>query len=135
MRRKVERRGLAAIAFGVLTLALLGPQAASAGGTAHSMAAAPSTLSGANQSQPTDRIIIKYRGGVMGVAASSTAGQRATLHQSAQDVALRSGMQLKLVRLGAFDTHIMKLRQKVEDDPGNPVHILTVYGEGYRFID
>jgi len=33
------------------------------------------------------------------------------------------------------DTHIMKLRQKVEDDPGHPAHILTVYGEGYRFID
>ena len=33
------------------------------------------------------------------------------------------------------DTHILTLRQKIEDDPGNPRHILTCYGEGYKFVD
>jgi DNA-binding response OmpR family regulator len=32
-----------------------------------------------------------------------------------------------------IDTHIVNLRRKVEDDPGHPRHILSVYGEGYRF--
>ncbi len=32
-----------------------------------------------------------------------------------------------------LDQHIVKLRQKVEDDPANPRHILTVHGVGYRF--
>ncbi len=31
------------------------------------------------------------------------------------------------------DTHIMKLRRKVEDDPARPRHILSVRGLGYRF--
>jgi len=113
MRRNDERRGFTAIAFGALMLAMLGPQAASAGGTVYSQAVAPSALSGANQSPPTDRIIIKYRSGLMGVAASSATGDRATLHRSAQDVALRSGVQMKLLRVGAFDTHVMKLDHRL----------------------
>jgi len=32
------------------------------------------------------------------------------------------------------DTHILKLRQKVESDPASPQHILTIYGEGYKFV-
>ena len=32
------------------------------------------------------------------------------------------------------DMHILKLRQKLEDDPANPRYIITVYGEGYRFV-
>jgi two-component system alkaline phosphatase synthesis response regulator PhoP len=33
------------------------------------------------------------------------------------------------------DTHIVKVRQKIEPDPAHPVHILSVYGEGYKFVD
>jgi two-component system OmpR family response regulator len=33
----------------------------------------------------------------------------------------------------SIDAHVKNIRQKVEDDPKNPVFILTVYGLGYRF--
>lgn len=32
------------------------------------------------------------------------------------------------------DAHIKNLRQKIEDDPRNPLFIKTVYGSGYKFI-
>jgi DNA-binding response OmpR family regulator len=32
------------------------------------------------------------------------------------------------------DTHIAKLRSKIEDDPHAPKHLLTVHGLGYKFI-
>jgi DNA-binding response OmpR family regulator len=32
------------------------------------------------------------------------------------------------------DNHMLKLRQKVERDPANPVHFRTVHGVGYRFV-
>lgn len=32
------------------------------------------------------------------------------------------------------DAHILNLRQKIEKDPANPVHFLTVHGAGYKFI-
>ena len=35
----------------------------------------------------------------------------------------------------AIDTHIKNLRRKIEPDPRRPVHILTVYGVGYRLAD
>ncbi len=34
-----------------------------------------------------------------------------------------------------IDNHIVKLRQKLEDDPHNPKHIVTVHGMGYKFVD
>jgi len=33
------------------------------------------------------------------------------------------------------DTHILTLRQKIEDDPSRPRYVITCYGEGYRFVD
>lgn len=32
------------------------------------------------------------------------------------------------------DNHLASLRAKVEDDPANPRHLLTVHGVGYRFV-
>ena len=32
------------------------------------------------------------------------------------------------------DNQILKLRQKLEPDPANPQHLLTMYGAGYKFI-
>lgn len=34
-----------------------------------------------------------------------------------------------------IDNHVVKLRQKLEDDPKDPKHILTVHGVGYKFLD
>jgi DNA-binding response OmpR family regulator len=30
---------------------------------------------------------------------------------------------------------VKRLRQKVEEDPHHPVHVLTVRGLGYKFVD
>lgn len=32
------------------------------------------------------------------------------------------------------DTHMLRLRQKLEKDPGDPVHFRTVHGTGYKFV-
>jgi two-component system OmpR family response regulator len=32
------------------------------------------------------------------------------------------------------DVHVRWLRQKIEDDPSRPVHLLTVRGSGYKFV-
>ena len=33
------------------------------------------------------------------------------------------------------DTHIAKLRQKIEEDAHSPKHIITIHGTGYKFLD
>jgi DNA-binding response OmpR family regulator len=32
------------------------------------------------------------------------------------------------------DNHILRLRQKLEQDPGNPRFFLTIHGAGYKFV-
>jgi two-component system, OmpR family, response regulator RegX3 len=34
-----------------------------------------------------------------------------------------------------LDVHVKRLRQKVEDDPRKPIHLVTVRGLGYRFVE
>ena len=34
-----------------------------------------------------------------------------------------------------LDVHIKRIRQKIEKDPHNPEHLVTVRGLGYRFLD
>jgi two-component system response regulator RegX3 len=34
-----------------------------------------------------------------------------------------------------LDVHVKRLRQKIEDDPHRPRHLLTVRGLGYKFVD
>jgi two-component system alkaline phosphatase synthesis response regulator PhoP len=33
------------------------------------------------------------------------------------------------------DTHILKLRKKLEENPESPRHLITVHGLGYKFVD
>ncbi len=33
-----------------------------------------------------------------------------------------------------IDNFILRIRKKLEPDPGNPVHFMTVYGYGYKFL-
>jgi len=32
------------------------------------------------------------------------------------------------------DNHILRLRQKLEEDPANPLHFRTVHSAGYKFV-
>jgi two-component system response regulator RegX3 len=34
-----------------------------------------------------------------------------------------------------LDVHVKRLRRKIEGDPHNPVHLVTVRGLGYKFVD
>jgi two-component system alkaline phosphatase synthesis response regulator PhoP len=34
-----------------------------------------------------------------------------------------------------IDNHVLKLRKETEENPSNPQHILSIYGQGYKFVD
>ncbi len=35
---------------------------------------------------------------------------------------------------GTLNVHIRKIREAIEEEPGNPQYILTAWGDGYRFV-
>jgi DNA-binding response OmpR family regulator len=39
------------------------------------------------------------------------------------------------ITVRSVDTLVKRLRRKLEADPGDPTHILTVWGSGYKFAD
>jgi len=39
------------------------------------------------------------------------------------------------VSFRTVDSHIANIRKKMEDDPSNPKHIISIRGVGYKFID
>ena len=60
------------------------------------------------------------------------------LVQSVQGHVSQAGIVFCAEQLGittrTVDNHILKLRQKLETDPANPVHFRTVHGVGYKFV-
>ena len=47
----------------------------------------------------------------------------------------RSGGQDSFGDTKTLDVHVKRLRQKIESEPHNPEHLVTVRGLGYRFLD
>lgn len=35
---------------------------------------------------------------------------------------------------GTLNVHIRKIREAIEADPGNPAYVVTVWGDGYKFV-
>lgn len=91
----------------LIAVSLCAPLLAHAGSSATAVQAANATAQPTER--PTNRLIIKYRSGVAGTTAAAGATDRALLHRGAQDVAARSGLQMQLVRVGSFDTQVMRL--------------------------
>ncbi|BDZ49571.1 DNA-binding response regulator [Frondihabitans sucicola] len=50
-----------------------------------------------------------------------------------RDELLKAVWQWELGDLSTVTVHVRRLREKVEPDPSSPVHLLTVWGVGYRF--
>jgi two-component system alkaline phosphatase synthesis response regulator PhoP len=40
-----------------------------------------------------------------------------------------------LISFRTIDSHIANIRNKIEDDPSHPTHILNIRGVGYKFVD
>jgi len=78
-----------------------------------------------------------------GEPVALTAGEFKTLKflvENAQRVVDRKEILNKVfgydgeVETRSIDNHILKLRQKLEQEPESPTHIVTVHGRGYKFV-
>jgi len=103
MSGRAVRQGFA---WGALALSLFGSHAVLAGGPTAGTAAAADPA-------PTDRLIVKYRDGAPGAARGAAAALQGDLHRVARDVGLRRGVQMSLLRHGAFDVHVMRMDRRL----------------------
>ena len=51
-----------------------------------------------------------------------------------KDELFREVWQEEYVGDGTLNVHIRKLREKIEENPSTPAHIITEYGKGYIFV-
>jgi two-component system, OmpR family, alkaline phosphatase synthesis response regulator PhoP len=85
--------------------------------------------------QPTRRA---FRGGAEVVLTPKEFDLLVALLRSNGAVAPRRQLQQQVwgyredIATRTVDMHVRQLRAKLEDDPANPVHLLTVWGLGYR---
>lgn len=86
---------------------------------------------------------VKYVATRDGEAVHLTAKEFALLRQLAASEGAALGRDTLIDRVWGeevnvtnrtVDTHVLSLRQKLEFDPANPRHLLTVHGVGYRFV-
>jgi serine protease len=101
-------KALGAIALSALAALVSAP--AYAGGSAFS---ALGSAAGTDASVPTDRLIVKYRGSPAGSVATASVTERTVLHRAATDAALRMGLRMRLLRVGALDTQVMKVERRL----------------------
>jgi DNA-binding response OmpR family regulator len=66
--------------------------------------------------------------------AASAVSRFAARSLRATDCSKRCGAMKRIRPRARWTIHILRLRQKLEEDPGNLRHILSVYGEGYKFV-
>ena len=106
MRRHTARSvSLSGLGASALAMVLAVPLGARAGGSVPSSELAAAAL--------TDRLIIKYRAGLAGVALTDAGAERASLHRGAQDAAARSGLRLNWLKVSANNVHVMKLERRL----------------------
>lgn len=84
--------------------------------------------------------MIALRGGVQIVLTSHEFKLMRFFTENAERVLTRECLLSEVWGYSAYsatrsvDNQILRLRQKLEKDPGNPKHLLTIYGAGYKFV-
>lgn len=80
------------------------------------------------------------RDGVVHRLSAKEAAILSLLHRNSNRVVSRDRFldeiwgEEPLVSHRTIDTHVLNLRQKLEDDPKSPTHLVTVHGVGYRLV-